>query len=211
MVAKGLMLAKVHELYFRFGLDMVLYQTKTLLFQGQHGTKLKETLIELCVNSTSIESTRRKEVLQDNNTEIISTGKNTASALTTDAESCNCPCVAGILIELENIKLNMDIVESRTAALQSLANEQKVSFTSNECSSEINRLSQELFEERHKTSQLQSDLARIDFNRLPLIEMPVAPFRLRCREEHRLTKNQDWLNYLDFVRKKTRNSTPKQH
>ena len=39
----------------------------------------------------------------------------------------------------------------------------------------------------------------------------VCPFRLRSREKHRLTKNQDWLNYLDFVRKKPRNLTPKQH
>ena len=107
------------------GLTWYYTKQKTLLFQGQHGTKLKETLINLCVNSTSIESTRSKAVLQDNNTEIISAGKNTASALTTDVESCNCPCVAGILIELENTKLNMDIVESRTAALQSLTNAQK--------------------------------------------------------------------------------------
>ena len=132
-----------------------------MLFQGQHGTKLKETLIILCENLTSIESTRSNAVLQGNNIEIVSAEENTASASTIDAESCNCPCVTGILIELENIKLNMDIVESRTDALQSLANAQKVSFTSNECSSEIIRLSQELFEERHKTSQLESDLASL--------------------------------------------------
>ena len=143
------------------GLRWYYTKQKTLLFQGQHGTKLKETLIDLCVNSSSIESTRSKAVLQDNNTEIACTEKNRAFASTIDAESCIFSCVAGILIELENIKLNIDIAESSTAALQSLANAQKVSFTSNECSSEINRLRQELFEERHKASQLQSDLASL--------------------------------------------------
>ena len=132
-----------------------------MLFQGQHRTKRKETLINLCENPTSIESTRSKAVLQDNNIEIVSAEENTASASTIDTESCNCPCITGILIELENIKLNMDIVESRMDALQSVANAQKVSFTSNECSSEINRLRQELFEETHKTSQLESDLASL--------------------------------------------------
>ena len=60
---------------------------KTLLYQGQHGTKLKETLINICENSTSIESTRSKAVLQDNNIEIVSAEENTASASTIDAES----------------------------------------------------------------------------------------------------------------------------
>ena len=103
----------------------------------------------------------QNSITQEANIEIVSAEEDTASASTIDAESCNCPCVTGILIELENIKLNMEIVEFRTDALQSLANAQKVSFTSNECSSEINRLRQELFEERHKTSQLESDLASL--------------------------------------------------
>ena len=146
------------------GLTWYYTKQKTLLFQGQHGTELKEALINLCESPTSIESIRSKAVLLDNNIEIVSAEENTASASTIinpDAESCNCPCVNGILIELENIKLNMDIVESRTDALQSLANAQKVSFTSNECSSEISRLRQQLFEERHRTSQLESDLASL--------------------------------------------------
>ena len=39
----------------------------------------------------------------------------------------------------------------------------------------------------------------------------VSPFRLRSREKHRLTKNQDWLNYLDLTPKNPRNLTPKQY
>ena len=40
---------------------------------------------------------------------------------------------------------------------------------------------------------------------------PVVPlFRSRSRDKHRRTRTQDWLNYLDFVHKRTRNLTPKE-
>ena len=109
---------------------MVLYQTKTLLFQGYSGTKLKETLIKPCESSTSIESTE-SEVgssspvhRQDNNIETVLW--------------CKCLCVTGILTELESMKLK--IVESRTDELQSLASAHKISFAPDEYSSEIYRL-----------------------------------------------------------------------
>ena len=62
--------------------------------------------------------------------------------------------------------------------------------------------------------------SRIDCNHLPLIEIPsaktadnfeVSPFHWRSRGKPRRTKTRDWLNYLDFARRRTRNLSPKQH
>ncbi len=61
------------------------------------------------------------------------------------------------------MKLNMEILESRTDALQSLANVQKVCVSPSEYFDEISRLNQELHAERNKiTSQLESDLASLN-------------------------------------------------
>ena len=152
------------------GLTWYYTKQKTLLFRGHSGTKLKEILIKLCEISTSIESTR-SEGRQNKNIEIVSVIEDaasaSASASTIDGVSCKCPCATGILTELEKIKLNIESLESKIDALQSLANAQKVSFTPNDYSSEVRRLKQELFEERHKTSQLESDLAFLKKKTLP--------------------------------------------
>ena len=147
------------------GLTWYYTKQKTLLFQGQSGKKLKEFLIKLCEISTSIESTRSEG--RQNNIEIVSVIEDAASASTIDGVSCKCPCATSILTELEKMKLNMESLESKIDALQSLANAQKVSFTPNDYSSEVHRLKQELFEERHKTSQLESDLASLKKKTLP--------------------------------------------
>ena len=65
--------------------------------------------------------------------------ENIAFAPVTGGTSCKCSCVTNILIEFENMKINMEILESRTDALQSLANVQKLCFSSSEYSNEINR------------------------------------------------------------------------
>ena len=172
------------------GLTWYYNKQKTLLFQGNSGTNLREILIKLCENSALIESTRSDGRLslsvfnQGSDIEIVSVinspdissisadcveqiatpnqstscVENIAFAPVTGGASCKCSCVTDILIEFENMKINMEILESRTDALQSLANVQKLCFSSSEYSNEINRLNQELLEERYKTSQLESDL-----------------------------------------------------
>ena len=72
----------------------------------------------------------------------------------------------------------MEILESRTDALQSLANVRKVGVSPSEYFDEISRLNQELHAERNKTSQLESDLASLnkrfsDFEQKPPCNLPL--------------------------------------
>ena len=112
--------------------------SSSILVQDDDGENSRLLEISERGQSRGCKSTRRESsssstvFSQDNDIEIVSVVEDAVPALVIDRASCSCPSVTGILTELENMKLNMEILESRTDALQSLANVQKVCFTPNE-------------------------------------------------------------------------------
>ena len=67
------------------------------------------------------------------------------------AERARCSCSYGcVLVELEEIKFHVEVLQSRTDFLQSLTNAQKVCFSVSEYSYEISRLNRQLCDERKK-------------------------------------------------------------
>lgn len=69
---------------------------------------------------------------------------------------CSCSCDR-TSTELDDVKLNIEILQLRVDSLQALANTQKISTSEDEYLSEINRLKRELYEEREKTQRIEFD------------------------------------------------------
>lgn len=98
------------------------------------------------------------------------------ATLLTSNKGCNCDNFAN---EVENMKISLEILQSKTDALQSLVNVQKICFSdSSICSLEISRLKDELIQEKNKTNQLQDvdylkekvlDLEQILYSFLPSV------------------------------------------
>lgn len=158
-----------------------------MLFQGNTGSNLKDVLIQECENVALGSSDRlhcstlngditlSSTTAYGSETEVgsfvgypsernIPERSNPESDFGTsdmeplvDGGKTKCPCGC-VLTELEDMKINIEVLQSQMDALQSLANAQKVCFSINEYSNEINRLNQELLEERNKTNQLELDL-----------------------------------------------------
>ena len=102
--------------------DVILtwnYENGTLSFKGKVGDSLKELFI-------SMFSTKENKGTSCTSSELIPPTINQAvpgvSGLVTDSH------VDGVLTESESMKFNIKILESRTDALQSLANVQKIRF-----------------------------------------------------------------------------------
>ena len=71
----------------------------------------------------------------------------------------NCNCSRGsVVVEVEDMKLDIEVLQLRIDSLQSLADTQKVCSPFDEYLNEIDRLKQELCDERKKSKQLESDL-----------------------------------------------------
>ena len=67
---------------------------------------------------------------------------------------CSCSEISPVL---EDMKLNIELLQSRTDALQSLANEQQVCSPITDCLRNIEILRQELSEERERTQKIEFD------------------------------------------------------
>ena len=74
-----------------------------------------------------------------------------------DRTNCNCSC-GSVVVKVEDMKLDIEVLQLRIDSLQSLANTQKVCSPFDEYLNEIDRLKQELCDERKKSKQLESDL-----------------------------------------------------
>ena len=91
-------------------------------------------------------------------TSVLNTTVNNCTQTPFQLTRCNCSC--GLLLaELEGMKLDIEILQSRTDSLQTPANTQMVLSSENSCMAEIKRLKPELCNEKNKTKQLKSDLA----------------------------------------------------
>lgn len=141
---------------------------KTLLFQGKSGDKLKRELIKICeetasnVNidghdTSSIESCSDQRDEVTTNTDSTIYPRNGIAMLPTDRVSCNCSC-GSMLEEFEDMKLNIEILQTRVDSLQSLANTQEVCPPVDIYLNKINLLEQEISNEKMKTNQLESEL-----------------------------------------------------
>ena len=90
---------------------------------------------------------------------ISNTTVNNCTQTSTELTKCNCSCGLLLLAELEGMKLDIEILQSRTDSLQTLANTQMVLSSENNYIAEIERLKEELWNEKNKTKQFESDLA----------------------------------------------------
>ena len=146
---------------------------KTLLFQGSTGTDLKHCLMRECEYvslSTSGQcpslSSDESMLAANNNDcvpEVISNLECFNEEKSLDSDSCTRTTDATSLTcnigyncdnfsnEVENMKISLEILQSKTDALQSLVNVQKVCFSdSGMCSCEIGRVMEELIQEKKK-------------------------------------------------------------
>jgi predicted RNase H-like nuclease (RuvC/YqgF family) len=71
--------------------------------------------------------------------------------------TCNCAC-SSTLEDIVNMKLNMEILRSRVDALQSLANANEVCPSVDLYLNEIDKLEQEILNEKRKTNRLEVEL-----------------------------------------------------
>lgn len=74
--------------------------------------------------------------------------------------TCNCAC-SSTLEDIVNMKLNMEILRSRVDALQSLANANEVCPSVDLYLNEIDKLEQEILNEKRKTNRLEVELVSL--------------------------------------------------
>ena len=142
---------------------------KTLLFQGKYGDKLKSQLIEICVkkalnenmadHGTNPASSQRREGVIESTSYAVSQ-PNDKVMLSVNQATYN--CTYGCMQEdIENMKLDMEILRSRVDALQSLPNANEVCPSVELYINKIHQLEQLILDEKKKTNQLEVELASI--------------------------------------------------
>lgn len=143
---------------------------KTLLFQGKTGVSLREILVNLCEKITS--TAGDCPAGDTNSGNHIGEPLNPIWGLNTvllepqtSRLTCNCPC-ENVLMELEDMKLNFEVLQSRVDSLQSLANTFEICKPANADAypSEIECLKRELSDERKKSEQFRSELVFLKEN-----------------------------------------------
>ena len=140
---------------------------QTLVFQGKNGELLKSTLIRIIGEAPSpttnesqpenidqVPSTNRTDV--SSNTEVA----DDLTGFVPDRANRNCSCSA-VLSELEDMKLNFEVLQLRVDSLQSLANAQKVCFSMDGYTNMIDCLKQELWEEKQERLRMNLDFKNL--------------------------------------------------
>lgn len=156
---------------------------KTLLFQGRMGNTLKELIGTLLTSKTTaleehdadadvqgfpsspqnLSAQLRYSLEQNNGERTTSTNcvfdlDNSSKDSPTNQPNCNCSC-GEVLDEIGNMKLNMEILQSRLDSLQSLANIQQLVFApTDDHTNRIEKLESELVEERRRINQYESEI-----------------------------------------------------
>ena len=88
------------------------------------------------------------------------------------------------------MKISLEILQSKTDALQSLVNVQKVCFSDScMCSFEISCLKEELIQEKNKTSQLQRN---VDYLKEKVLDLE----QMLCSFLSSRNKNNKEVNYM---------------
>lgn len=145
---------------------------KTLLFQGKSGESLREILVNLCEKIISTAGDCPAGDTNRSNGNHIGEPLNPICGLNTvppepqtSRLTCNCPC-ENVSMELEDMKLNFEVLQSRVDSLQSLANTFEICKPANAdaYASEIECLKRELSDEKKKSEQFRSELVFLKEN-----------------------------------------------
>ena len=184
---------------------------KTLLFQGTKGTDLKHFLIRECeyvslstsyqcpsVNSDmsmlAVKNVCVPEVISNlecsNEEQSLVSDSCTRTTDATLLASNTCYNCENFSTEVENMKISLEILQSKMDALQSLANVQKVCFSDSSMGSfEISRLKEELILEKNKSNQLQGD---VDYLKEKVFDLEQILYSLLPS----VNKNNKEVNYM---------------
>ena len=150
---------------------------KKLQFSGKEADKIKQTFCNILMGNVSTENNMADksdeggytDTSQRNRGDIAIniermtldavTGLRTEVVFNTQAinkfqNQCSC---SEISPDLEDMKLNIELLQSRNDALQSLANAQQVCSPITDCLRNIEILRQELSEERERTQKIEFD------------------------------------------------------